>query len=336
MRALLIPTMVPSNMVPSMRIIRRRAAIVLAILLGCCMVGLAVALNVSWIVLNWREILPLALGIPVTLLLIAGAVLNTIFLVREVRRNEQQDSFLNAVTHELKTPIASIRLYLETLQRRSVPEEKRQEFYRIMLADSDRLLSTVEQVLKAGEVTQRSRPHTLETLDLRTVARKAVTRALEQNGLAPEVLTLSLPPKPLLISGNAEELHTACGNLLSNAIKYSPQGSSIEVRVFTDSDEAACFQVSDQGIGIDPQHLKRIFKRFYRAPARQVMRKQGTGLGLFLVRAIVRQHGGSISAASRGEGHGSTFTLRLPQLPGGHPAAAAAHHEEMQPGQAHQ
>ena len=298
-----------------MRITRRRPAIVLAILLGSCLVGLAATLSGSWIVLNWREIWPLAVGIPVTLLLIAGVVLNTTFLVREVRRNERQDSFLNAVTHELKTPIASIRLYLETLQRRPVPEDKRQEFYRIMLADSDRLLSTVEQVLKAGEVTQRGGPHAFEALDLREVAEQAVGRALDQNRLAPEAISLALPAEALLVNANPEDLHTALGNLLGNAVKYSPGGVAARARVFADERRAACFEVSDSGIGIDAVHLKRIFKRFYRVPARAVLRKQGTGLGLFLVRAIAKQHGGSISAASKGEGEGATFTLRLPQLP---------------------
>ena len=127
----------------------------LFIVLGSCLVGVAIVLNVGWIILNWRRFIPLLIGIPFFILLIAGVVLNTIFLVREVRRNERHDSFINAVTHELKTPIASIRLYLETLERRELSEEKRQEFYGIMLEDSDRLLATVEQVLKAGEVGQR-------------------------------------------------------------------------------------------------------------------------------------------------------------------------------------
>ncbi|RRA47122.1 sensor histidine kinase KdpD [Acidipila sp. EB88] len=301
-----------------MRITRRRPAIVLAILLGILLVGLAITLNVSWIVLNWRAILPLAVGIPVTMLLIAGVVLNTIFLVREVRRNDQQDSFLNAVTHELKTPIASIRLYLETLQRRPVPEEKRQEFYGIMLADSDRLLSTVEQILKAGEITQRSHKHAMETLDLRAVAESVTARVLNQHGLAPEAIQLSLCDKPLLVHGSLEDLSTAFGNLMNNAIKYSPvraQAATMTVRVFADENGAACLEVTDHGIGIDTEHLKRIFKRFYRVPVRAVMRTQGTGLGLFLVQAIVKQHGGRISAESKGENRGSTFTARLPQLP---------------------
>ncbi len=313
-----------------MRITRRRPAILLAILLGVALVALAVALNVSWIVLNWREILPLALGIPVTVLLIAGVVLNTIFLVREVRRNERQDSFLNAVTHELKTPIASIRLYLETMQRRPLSEEKRQEFYKIMLADSDRLLATVEQVLKAGEVTQHGTRQGFEAMDLRALAQEAVARALDQNGLADtQTITLHLPEQPLFISGSADALHTALSNLLSNAIKYSPDAGSVQVSLFSDEGGSACFQVADRGIGIDAVHLKRIFKRFYRVPIRPVLRKQGTGLGLFLVRTIAKQHGGSVTAASAGEGLGATFTLRLPRVPESLPAGSGSLAREL-------
>src|ERR1700680_599636 len=139
-----------------MRITSRAKTSAFFIALGACLVGLAVALNVSWIVLNWRQFCPLVLGVIFFGLIIAGLVLNTIFLVREIRRNEQQDSFLNAVTHELKTPIASIRLYLEPLDRRPLDESQRHDFYHIMLEDTDRLLGTVEQVLKAGEARLRS------------------------------------------------------------------------------------------------------------------------------------------------------------------------------------
>ncbi|MGA3213980.1 MAG: histidine kinase dimerization/phospho-acceptor domain-containing protein, partial [Terriglobales bacterium] len=140
-----------------MRIIVSRAKkIWFFITLGVCMVALAVSLNVTWVILNWRIAANLVLGIILFGLLIAGLVVNTVYLVREIHRNEQQDSFLNAVTHELKTPIASIRLYLQTLERRPLEEAKRHEFYRIMLDDTDRLLGTVEQVLKAGEVRHGS------------------------------------------------------------------------------------------------------------------------------------------------------------------------------------
>ncbi len=134
-----------------MRITSRAKKIAFFVTLGACLVGLAVALNVTWIVINWREIVPLILGIIFFALIIAGIIVYTIFLVREIHKNEQQDSFLNAVTHELKTPIASLRLYLETLQTRQLTETQKQDFYRIMLEDTDRLFGTVEQILRAGE-----------------------------------------------------------------------------------------------------------------------------------------------------------------------------------------
>ena len=139
-----------------MNITRRRGAIALSITLGAILVGVTIYLNISYIILHEGRVLSLVFGILLFGILVAGVVLNTVFLVREVRRNERQDSFLNAVTHELKTPIASIRLYLETLQRREIPEAQRQDFYKIMLADSDRLLATVEMVLKAGEQIGRA------------------------------------------------------------------------------------------------------------------------------------------------------------------------------------
>ena len=128
-----------------MRVTSRRKAIAFFITLSSCVIAAAVTLNVSWIVLNWRELGTLILGVIFFSIVIAGLVLNTIFLVREIRRNEKQDSFLHAVTHELKTPLTSIRLYLQTLQSRKVDEQQRNEFYRVMLSDSDRLLQTVEQ-----------------------------------------------------------------------------------------------------------------------------------------------------------------------------------------------
>src|SRR6476659_9702485 len=144
-----------------MRITSRRKAIAFFVVLGVCLVTLAVGLNVGWIILNWREGVLLFLGVILFTVLIAGLIVNTSFLVHEIRRNEQHDSFINAVTHELKTPIASIRLYLQTLQHRDVDESQRREFYRLMLDDTDRLMGTVDQVLKAGEVGHKKQDRRL-------------------------------------------------------------------------------------------------------------------------------------------------------------------------------
>ena len=136
----------------------RRKSIAFFIVLGACLVGGALALNVGWVIVSWRQAGLLVAGILVFPLIITGVVLNTIFLVREIRRNEQHEAFINAVTHELKTPVASMRLYLQTLQNRQVDEAKRQEFYGVMLEDSDRLLGTIEQVLRAGQLGARAPP----------------------------------------------------------------------------------------------------------------------------------------------------------------------------------
>jgi two-component system, OmpR family, sensor histidine kinase SenX3 len=298
-----------------MRITRRRNAIVLSITLGACLVAVAIALNVTWVIINWRSLILLVIGVLFFLLLIAGLILNTIFLVREVKRSERHDSFLNAVTHELKTPITSIRLYLETLQRHDLPESQRKEFYDIMLSDSDRLLATVEQVLKAGEVGQRGRNKVRLPVVFDEVVRECIRTTLQRYHLQESTIHFTADPGvgELSVVGNPEDLRTAVLNIFDNAVKYSPQGPQLEVNLALESEAWLMLTVSDQGLGIAPLHLKRIFKRFYRVPARNVFRIKGTGLGLFLVRTIARQHGGDVVAESEGEGRGATIRLQLPR-----------------------
>lgn len=298
-----------------MRITRRTKAIAFFIALGTCLVVLAMVLNVGWMIFHWRQVVPLVLGIVLFGLLIAGLVMNTIFLVREIRRNEQQDSFLNAITHELKTPIASIRLYLETLESRPLDETQRRDFYRIMLEDTDRLLGTVEQVLKASQVRQRSLRKNWQDLNFAEIVNNVLELTRLRRHLSASSLYLSGgPAEEITVMGNAEELRTAVFNLLDNAVKYSGKEKSIAVDISTPSLDTVSLRVSDNGVGIPPKELKRIFKRFYRAPNSVAGQVKGTGLGLFIVRSIARRHGGDAYAESQGEGLGSTFTMRLPRI----------------------
>ena len=297
-----------------MNIARRRGAIALFITLGVLTLGATITLNIGWIILHKGQLAILVLGIIVFALLAVGVVLNTIFLVREVRRNERQDSFLNAVTHELKTPIASIRLYCETLQRRAVPEEQRQEFYKIMLADADRLLATVEQVLKAGELGARRRREDRTLLELAPLVDDCIAITLQRHHLPPSVIELEPVPLGvrLHVRGIPEDLRTAVLNLLDNAVKYSPNGIHIRCSLAIVRYTKVALTIVDTGVGLEPNQLTRIFKRFYRVPGRNAVKIKGTGLGLFLVRAIARQHGGDVTASSPGPNLGTTITLTLP------------------------
>ena len=297
-----------------MNITRRRGAIAFSITLGVLLVGGLIAFNIAWIILNERRIVLLVVGIVISALLTAGVVLNTVFLVREQRRNERQDSFLNAVTHELKTPIASIRLYLETLQRREVPEDQRQNFYSIMLADSERLLGTVEQVLRAGQISARHRHQSRSLIQLPALVSECISITLQRYHIPePSIVLDPVPPGVRLnVRGIQDDLRAAILNLLDNAVKYSTTGVEIHCSLAIVNYSNVALTISDTGLGIPTAQLKRIFKRFYRVPGRNAVRVKGTGLGLFLVRTIARQHGGSVVASSPGPNRGSTFTLTLP------------------------
>ncbi len=307
-----------------MNITRRRGAIAFFITLGICLVGLAVALNVGWIIVNVNErrIAMLVLGIIFFAVIIAGVVLNTIFLVREIRRNERQDSFLNAVTHELKTPIASFRLYLDTLQRRPLEETQRQEFYARMREDNDRLLNTVEQILRAGEAGAKGVLRNQKArlpVDLRSLTQACLNETIRRHHLAADAVQLADESQgaEMMVNGDADSLRSALLNVMDNAVKYSPAGVHITAEISTVPRGIAVLRISDTGMGIPPAQLKRVFHRFYRVGGNAAAKVKGTGLGLFIVRAIARQHGGDATAQSHGEGRGTTITLQLPlMLPG--------------------
>ena len=299
-----------------MRITSRRKATITFLVLGVGLASVAVAVGFGWIILNWREGIKVFLGSIFFSAITAGLVLNTIFLLREIRRNEQHDSFINAVTHELKTPIASIRLYLQTLQHRDVDEAQRREFYRRMLDDTDRLLGTVEQVLKAGVAGHRKSSRERVAIDFGSLVRECVEVARTGHHLQPQALRFEPGVKHddgATVTGDPAELHTAISNVLDNAIKYSGDRVDVSVSVEMPDEKHVRLSVRDHGVGIPQGELKSVFKRFYRVSHRSLAHVKGTGLGLFIVRAIAKKHGGRAFAQSPGEGQGTTVILELPR-----------------------
>jgi signal transduction histidine kinase len=292
----------------------RRRSVIFFTVLGICLVAIAVTLNVGWLVINWRRGLLAVFGLVFFLIIIAGLVLNTIFLVREIRRNEQHDAFINAVTHELKTPVASIRLYLQTLQTREVDEVKRREFYGIMMEDSDRLLHTIDQVLRAGSTLSQFRRIAQDRVDLGAIAHDSVALARTRYRLPDTSVSLKdRTAGPAIVLGDADELRAAVWNLIDNAVKYSAADPHISLTLEETADHTRyALKVTDRGAGISPDELKRVFGRFYRIQGMSA-RAKGSGLGLFIVRSVARRHGGKAYAESEGAGRGSTFTLLLPK-----------------------
>jgi signal transduction histidine kinase len=292
----------------------RRGITIFFLIFGCCLIGLAIALQVGWILFSLEKVATLVMGSIFFAAIITGLVLNTIFLIREIRRNEQQDAFLNAVTHELKTPIASIKLYLETLKRRKLSEDKRQEFYDIMLSDNSRLLQTVEQVLQASRARANQEDlRNVTKIDLNALIEEAVAMTRNRHHLREEDLSFTKNDALFDIRGEHNELLSVLTNLLDNAVKYSTEKIKISVRARNLDRKNVIIRIRDEGIGIPEGDLKRVFKRFYRVANLTTQKKKGTGLGLFIVKSIIRNHGGRITAESDGEGKGSVFTIRLPR-----------------------
>ena len=295
----------------------RRRSILPVALFGAGLIAVAVALNVIFVVVNWRTGLLLLLGVPSFAVLIGGLVLNTAFLIREIRKSEQHDAFIHAVTHELKTPLASIKLYLQTLQRREFAPGTQSDLIDTMLDDSARLQLTIDQILLAGKTGDARRVDNPTEVDVSDIVGECVSLAGKRHHLLNgEVRVVDRAPQgTFVVRGDRDELVAAVTNLVDNAIKYSGDRVKVGVGVARLGARRVGISVRDQGIGITRHELKRVFRRFYRLPAALRSRVRGTGLGLSIVRAVARRHGGRVYAESRGAGQGSTFTLELPLNP---------------------
>lgn len=322
----------PSRLVRAPRYVRcmPRRSIRYPLALGITLMVIAVALGVGWQFLAIGTLRPAADGLTAlqwvaivvgslfALVMFVGLLLLCIWLVREIRSNQRQQAFLDAVTHEMKTPIASLQLYLDTLARHDPPAERRRAFVARMQEDVERLERTVMHVLAAARSEERVRIRPADPVDLTAIVRDAAEDVRRAHGLAPEAIAIARK-RPLVALGDAAELAVVFRNLLENAVKYSETPVEVRIALTESADGRVRAEIADRGIGIAPRELRRIFRRFYRVGRDAA----GLGLGLYIVNSLVRRNGGRVRARSEGIGRGSRFTVTLRAAPGVLDASAA-------------
>ena len=257
----------------------------------------------------------LVLGALSFVLIITVLVLFVISLARGIIEVRKQDTFIDSVTHELKSPLASLQLCLETLGREGLEGESREKLRIMMLEDVDRLRAFIDDVLEANRLSY-ARPGMLNVSDvaLRDLAEDCANVVRSRHKLDVDELLIDVDPQ-LVVSTDRAALDIVVKNLIDNAAKYSSRPARIEVRGRREADGRVLLEVTDQGIGIDRKNLKRVFHRFYRVEDQEVRQRRGTGLGLFVVSALVKQLGGKVQAISKGPGRGTTMRVVLPVAP---------------------
>ena len=299
-----------------------RKSLTWPILLAIFMIVGVVGLTVGWVLLNVFSAISaptknstvywvlLSVGSIIFAFILIGIVLYLVWIIQNINLNRRQSNFIDAVTHELKTPIASLKLYLQTLHRRPVEGEQRIEFYRTMMEDVDRLDRLINQLLDVARLQQKQTdPPPPDWVDLEAVIRQFASELVNQNSIPEENLRIQSVPCEIL--SHRVDVEILVRNLIENAIKYAGTPPQIEIDLKY-SDGFATLSVTDNGTGV-PRHLRRkIFQRFYRAGDELERRQSGTGLGLFLVRSIVQRLKGNVRVVDVPRQTGSCFVVSLP------------------------
>jgi signal transduction histidine kinase len=302
----------------------KRRSISLPIILSSVAVALTITLLVGWtlVIAQNMDVLRdtfvgnvglLVGGIISFGMIITVLVMFTVFLVREIVEVRRQTSFIDSVTHELKTPLASLRLAAETLARPELAPDRREQLRVMMLQDVSRLVSLVDGILDASRLLGgRREAGDIGEVALDELVRSVVSEVTRRHHVDEACVTLEIDEQLVLLV-DPTALRTIVSNLVDNAIKYSDAPPEIRVTAGrSDDNRSIQLEVSDRGIGISKGDLKRIFQRFYRVPEEAVRSRHGTGLGLFVVAALVKSVGGRIDASSAGVGEGTTIRVLFP------------------------
>lgn len=303
-----------------------RRSLKLPIALGVTMIVLIVLLIVGWILLTvfgaMREqqnapvywtLLPA--GIVLLAVVLMGVVIYLSLSIKAINLGRRQANFIDSVTHELKSPLASLKLYLQTMKRPDIPREQLETFRRTMLDDVERLDNLIDHLLEAGridkpELTEREVENSTE---LSSLLVDCVAAECTRHRIDPQCVTTDL--QPCIVAANRADLHMMFRNLIDNAIKYAGSPPKVVVQVRMPTKNQAVVRISDNGRGIPTRERRKIFRRFVRLGLELERDKPGTGLGLFIVRTIVQRVGGRIRVREPQEGTGSVFEVTIPATP---------------------
>lgn len=254
---------------------------------------------------NWPVMVE---GLAMLVLILIGVYVIFVYWNRQSNLYLQQRNIISQVTHELKSPLASIQLHLETIKLRKPSEDRLDSFVSTMLADTERLHYLINNLLMAARLEQRRKLSERRQTDLTQLLHEHVER--ERDSL-PQGGAISFEAAPSLKAlVDPEEMSMVVRNLLENAVLYSPQSPELAVRL-EKSGTWLLLSVQDHGRGLDKKEQKLVFERFYRAqpPGSNV---RGTGLGLYIVESVIKGYGGTVGVTSDGPGKGCTFTVKLP------------------------
>ncbi len=281
------------------------------ITLGVILIVLIVVLVVLWVVGNWivatgtsksAFTAMLVLGIVLLAGVLAGVIAYLTMTVRAFRLNQRQSNFIDSVTHELKSPIASLKLYLQTMSRRTVDQQQQEDFHRIMMDDVERLDSLINHLLDAAHVERGVEPAEDRPIRLDELLQQCATAAVVRYRLSEETVSLDSPP--LKIESQLVQLEILFRNLIDNAVKYGGSPPSVTVKVSPVGHQQVDISIVDNGRGIPVNQRRKVFGRFVRLGNELERSRPGTGLGLYLVRNVVRAIGGSVRVYDRGDQSG--------------------------------
>jgi len=297
-----------------------RRSLRLPIILGVVLIVLVVALTVGWVIVSASAALGsehsgvywtlLAIGATFFVLVLVGVVLYLILSIKAIRLNQRQSNFIDAVTHELKSPIASLKLYLQTLNRHQVTPEQQADFQRFMLDDLKRLDHLIDHLLDAARLEHAELADGEEDVPLTEIVTQSAQRACEQHHLPASIVSLRL--EPAIVHARPADLEIIFRNLLDNALKYSGAHPEVEVETKTNGNGRVTATIADNGPGIPAKLRRKIFGRFVRLGNELERETAGTGLGLYIVRMLVRRLGGRIQVRSKSDGRGTVFEVELP------------------------